>query len=76
MIAWCNGYLMDIYEVFNEEDFQNCINLSEHPTHYSNDYDIEGFVLRQPTMGIQTRGFVSKTRCKDGFKVKVTWNCQ
>ena len=75
MIAWCTDQEMDIYEVFSEEDFNNCNNLSENPTHYSKDYEIEGFVIR-PTNA--TRYFVSKMMCGDGFKVKVTFtpDCQ
>ena len=76
IVAWCNKEeITDIYEVSTEEDFRDCSNLPDYLMHISKfDYDIEGFVLHPRT---KPRYFVSKSLCKYGFKVKVSFdiNC-
>ena len=72
VVAWCTETApeTDIYEVQSEEDFYNCTNLSENPVHYSQDNDVEGFIVR-PGLPSRDRFFVSKTQCKDGLKLRV-----
>ena len=75
IIAWCSGTNTpsDIYEVKTYEDFESCTNLSEHPVHFSQDNDVEGFIVR-PRLSPLVQYFVSKSQCKDGLKVSVLTN--
>ena len=78
IVAWCEGFntVTDIYEVKTKDDFDNCTNLPEYPVHYSQEYEVEGFIV-QLTRDVQKRYFVSKSQCKNGFKFEISkcFNC-
>ena len=69
IIAWCDGLETDIYEVETEEDFDNCKNLPEYPVTYSSNNSVDGFIVHGPG----PKYFVSKSKCKDGLKVKIVF---
>merc|ERR1712227_246380 len=70
VVAWCSGKNTetDIYEVYSYEDFKHCTNHSDYPVHYSQDNDVEGFIVRPRTSPL-VRYFVSKSKCKSGLKL-------
>ena len=75
IVAWCTVSYPDpdIHEVFSLEDFDNCENFSDYPVHFTNDYDVEGFIVR-PSISPLVRYFVSRSQCNAGLKVKIMTN--
>ena len=61
---------MDIYEVFDENDFIKCSNIPKNPAHHTSGNYIEGFLA---PFSIQPRYFVNKQSCEKGFKIKITY---
>ena len=77
LVAWClKDTPQDIYEVSNENDYKNCININNQIPPYlfiSQGNGVTGFILR-PTIDKtlpKIRYFVSKSMCKKGLKVQI-----
>ena len=69
-MSWCADEKTDIYEVDNMEDFESCKNIIWRLSDKYDDSAIRGFTVRPG----KTRYFVSKSKCKEGVKLRVVFD--
>ena len=80
LVAWCSDDTntpKDFYEVYNENDYKNCVNIKDRCSIYKCPFrpqgnGVTGFVVRPVIDNLpKIRYFVSKSMCKKGLKVQI-----
>jgi len=71
IVGWCQEVdVQDIFEVDTEADFTECRNIPSEPVMVETEGGLDGFLVRR---GQRPRYFVSRDRCEDGLKIKITF---